>query len=314
MPLTFERVSGILAAGGTILGTSNKANPFQYWRKNEKGEFYATDESKTAKAVYEKHGLEALIVVGGDGSMTIADGLVKMGLNVIGIPKTIDNDIYGTDQSFGFDTAVHIITDAIDRIHTTAMSHHRVMVIEVMGRNAGWLALTSGVAGGGDIILIPETEYRMDVICGRVLVRSRTGSRFSIIIAAEGARESGGKAVVERMVKDSPDPVRLGGVGRKVAAEVEDSTGIEARVTVLGHLQRGGSPSPYDRVLGTLFGMKAVELLAMGDFGKMVALHNTQIETVDISVPAGKQRRVPPDHPLVSAARSVGAIFGDEGG
>ena len=314
IPLPYEYVSGILATGGTILGTSNTANPFKYWRRNERGEYSWIDESATAKKVYRKYGLHALVCVGGDGTMTIAHGLSEIGLNVVGIPKTIDNDLYGTDQTFGFDTAVNTITDAIDKIHTTAMSHHRAMVIEVMGRNSGWLALTAGVAGGGDIILIPEIEYDIGVVCERVTERSQKGKRFSIIVVAEGSREKGGEVVVERVVEGSPEPVRLGGVGHKVAGQIENMTGIESRLTVLGHLQRGGSPSSYDRVLGTLFGMWAMDLVAKGDFGKMVCLRHGGIESVDVSVPAGKQRRVPLDHLLLDAARAVGTVFGDEVG
>ncbi|MDP2948392.1 MAG: ATP-dependent 6-phosphofructokinase, partial [Chloroflexota bacterium] len=312
MRLTYESVSGIVCAGGTILGTSNKADPFNFWHKSSDGQYSSTDESETVRRVYQKHGLDALVCVGGDGSMTISFGLSRLGLNIVGIPKTIDNDLYGTDQSFGFDSAVNVITDAIDRIRTTAMSHHRDMVIETMGRNAGWLALTAGVAGGSDIILIPEIEYDVRAVCREVLARSHKGKRFSLVVVAEGAREKGGQVVVERIIKDSPEPVRLGGVGRKVAEQIEDLTGIESRVTVLGHLQRGGPPSPYDRTLGTLFGKKAMDLVAAGEFGKMVCLRNARIESVDISTPAGKQRRVPLDHPLMEAARSMGAVFGDE--
>ncbi|MFQ5812424.1 MAG: 6-phosphofructokinase [Anaerolineae bacterium] len=310
--LSYESVSGILATGGTILGASNKANPFQFWRKKESGEYYWTDETDAVRKVYSKYDLDGLVCVGGDGTMTIALGLSKIGLDVVGIPKTIDNDVYGTDQAFGFDTAVNIVTGAIDKIHTTAMSHHRAMVIEVMGRNAGWLALTAGVAGGGDIILIPEIEYDMDVVCKKVIERSRRGKRFTIIVVAEGAKPKGGKPVIERIVKDSPDPIRLGGVGRELAEQIENRCGIESRVTILGHLQRGGAPSSYDRVLGTLFGKKAVDLVAKGDFGEMVCLRDGKIQSVGIAVPAGKQGRVPLDHPLVEAARSVGAVFGDE--
>ena len=312
IPLTYERVSGILATGGTILGTSNRANPFEYWRQDSTGEYVSSDESDTAARVYARHGLDALICVGGDGSMTIGSGLASIGLNVVGIPKTIDNDLYGTEESFGFHTAVSIITDAIDRIHTTAMSHHRVMTIEVMGRNAGWLALTAGIAGGGDIILIPEIPYDLDTLCKEVTRRSHMGSRFSIIIVAEGAKARGGEVVIERIAKGSPDPVRLGGIGRQVAQRIESETGTESRATVLGHLQRGGPPSAHDRVLGTLFGKKAMDLVVAGEYGRMVSLQNGQIGSVDISVPAGRQRKVPLDHPLIAVARSVGTIFGDE--
>ncbi len=310
--LTYEGVSGIISTGGTILGTTNKANPFKFLRKSPSGQYSTTDESDAVRRVYESHGLEALVCVGGDGTMTISFGLAKLGLNVVGIPKTIDNDLYGTDQTFGFDSAVNVITDAIDRVRTTAMSHHRAMVIETMGRNAGWLALSAAVAGGGDIIFIPEIDYDIRVACKEVLSRGRKGKRFTLIVVAEGAKEKGGDLVVERVVKDSDEPVRLGGAGRQVAEKIESATGIESRVTVLGHLQRGGPPSPFDRTLGTLFGKKAVELVASRRFGRMVCLNKGAISSVDISTPAGKQRRVPLDHPLIEAARSVGAVFGDE--
>jgi len=312
VPLSFGSVSGIIASGGTILGTTNKIDPFNYLRKKGNGEYYSTDETDAVRRVYEKYDLDALVCIGGDGTMAIALGLSKVGLNVVGIPKTIDNDVYGTDQSFGFDTAVGIATAAIDRIHTTAMSHHRVMVIEVMGRNAGWLALNAGVAGGGDIILIPEIEYSIRAVRAKVSERDRGGKRFSIVVVAEGAREKDGQVVVERVIKDSAEPIRLGGIGRKIADQIEDMTGIESRVTVLGHLQRGGAPSSFDRVLGTLFGKKAVELAVNGEFGRMVCLRDGKVQSVDISVPAGKQRRVPLDHPLIEAARNVETAFGDE--
>lgn len=310
--LDYDSVSGILDRGGTILGSSNKANPFKYWRKDDSGRFYWKDESRRVKEIYEDLDLHALICIGGDGTLTVANQLRDLGLNIIGIPKTIDNDLYGTDQTFGFDTAVNIITDAIDKIHTTAMSHHRAMVIEVMGRNAGWLALTAGVAGGGDIILIPEIEYNIECVCKKVEERSHKGRRFSIIVVAEGAREKGGSQVIERIVKDSPEPIRLGGIGHKVANQIEEITGIESRVTVLGHLQRGGPPSPFDRILGTLFGRKAVSLIQEERFGRMVCLKGKNIEDVDISIAAGKQRMVEPDDPLLEAARCVGTVFGDE--
>jgi len=313
VPLSYRSVSGILATGGTILGTSNKADPFNFLSRRENGEYYSADETDTVRKVYEKYDLDAQVCIGGDGTMSIAHGLSKIGFNIVGIPKTIDNDVYGTDQSFGFDTAVGIATDAIDRIHTTAISHHRVMVIEVMGRNAGWLALTAGVAGGGDIILIPEIEYGLDAVCRKAIAWSRRGQGFSIVVVAEGARQKDGQAVVERVIKDSVEPMRLGGVGRKVADQIEDMTGIESRVTALGHLQRGGAPSAFDRILGTLFGMKAVELVANDEFGRMVCLRDGKVQSVDISVPADKQKKVPLDNPLIEAARNVGTVFGDEG-
>jgi ATP-dependent phosphofructokinase / diphosphate-dependent phosphofructokinase len=311
-PLDYEAASGILNLGGTILGTSNKANPFQFWQRHENGEFYATDESQKVLEIYKQHQLDALICVGGDGTFTISDGLQKLGMNIVGIPKTIDNDIFGTDQTFGFDTAVNTITDAIDKIHTTAIAHKRAMVIEVMGRNSGWLALTAGIAGGGDIILLPEIDYDIQLVCKRVTQRSKLGKSFTIIIVAEGAKEKSGEKVVDRIVKDSPDPVRLGGIGKVVANQIEEMTGVESRVTVLGHLQRGGSPSPFDRVLCTRFGEKAVRMIVEEDFGKWVCLRNGQLETEDLAFAAGRQRLVPYDHPLIEVARSLGTRFGNE--
>jgi 6-phosphofructokinase 1 len=310
--LDYEAASGILTLGGTILGTSNKANPFQFWQKDDKGEFYSTDESQTVLNVYKSLELDALVCIGGDGTFTIADGLQKLGMNVVGIPKTIDNDIYGTDQTFGFDTAVNTITDAIDKIHTTAMAHKRAMVIEVMGRNAGWLALMAGVAGGADLILLPEMEYDMEIVSKRVHERSQLGKKFTIVLVAEGAKEKKGQQIVERIVKDSPDPIRLGGVGKVIANQIEEMTGIETRVTVLGHLQRGGSPSPYDRVLCTIFGEKAVQMIHNQEFGKWVCWRNGKAETEELTFAAGRQRLVPLDHPLIEVARSVGVKFGNE--
>ena len=307
--LNYETTSGILALGGTILGTSNKANPFQFWQKNAKGEFYDTDVSGQAVENYHRLGLDALVCIGGDGTFTISDGLQQAGLNIVGVPKTIDNDIYGTDQTFGFDTAVNTITEAIDKIQTTAIAHHRAMVIEVMGRNAGWLALVSGVAGGADIILLPEADFDIQKVAGRVQERSKA---YTIIVVAEGAKEIAGNKIIDRVVKDSPDPVRLGGIGKVVANQVEDLTGVEARVTVLGHLQRGGSPSPYDRMLCTLFGEKAARMIHEGEFGRWVCWRNNKTETEALSFAAGRQRLVPPDHPLIEAARSIGVRFGNE--
>ncbi len=312
MPLRYESVSDILSLGGTILGTNNKVNPMRFAGRGPDGNITFSDRSETVRAVYRRRELDALLCIGGDGTMTIASGLNKLGLNIIGIPKTIDNDLYGTDQTFGFDTAVSIITEAIDRIRTTAASHHRAMVVEVMGRNAGWLALTAGVAGGGDIILIPEIDYDMETVCAKVVERSGCGKKFSIIVAGEGARERGGDVVVERNVKDSAEPIRLGGVGRKVAKEIERRTGVESRVTVLGHLQRGGTPSAYDRVLGTLLGIHAVRLACEGSFGRMVRLNANRIGSIALSDVSGRERTVPPDHPLLLAARLLGTVFGDE--
>jgi phosphofructokinase-like protein len=308
--LDYEAVSGILTAGGTILGTSNKANPYEYWRKDETGKGYKTDESETVISTYRRHNLDALVCIGGDGTLTIAHGLVQRGLNIVGVPKTIDNDIHGTDQTFGFDTAVNIIAEAVDRIQTTAIAHKRVMVVEVMGRNAGWLALYGGVAGGADIILIPEIPYDLDAIIERVKFRGGFESSFTVIVVAEGAKPKGGGQVVDRTVEGSHDPIRLGGIGKVLCGQIEDATGHESRVTVLGHIQRGGTTSPADRILCTQLGHKAMQLVAEGKFGLMACIQHGQLSSMSLDAPAGKQRTVPADHPLIAAARAVGTHFG----
>jgi ATP-dependent phosphofructokinase / diphosphate-dependent phosphofructokinase len=243
--------------------------------------------------------------------MAIAKQLGQKGVHIVGVPKTIDNDIWGTDQTFGFDTAVSIATEAIDRIHTTAMSHHRVMIVEVMGRYAGWLALSSGIAGGGDVILIPEIPYSTEKVCQCVLERSRRGRRFSIVVVAEGAKPVGGGVVVKQIVKDSTDPIRLGGVGQMLASRIEEGTGLESRVTVLGHLQRGGTPTAFDRILATRFGVKAAELCSTGASGVMVSLRGYDIVAVPLSDVGGRVRLVDPGHTLIDVARRVGTCLGD---
>jgi len=308
--LSFEKVSGILTLGGTILGTSNKADPFRFPVK-KKGKITYEDLSDKAIENCRKRGIEALICIGGDGTLTVANKLIQKGLKIVGVPKTIDNDLSGTDVTFGFDTAVANATEAIDKIHTTAMSHHRVLVIETMGRYAGWIALTSGVAGGGDIILIPEIPYDIKKICERVKERGRRGKRFSIIIVAEGARPKDGDIVVSRIVEGSPEPIRLGGIGQKIGQEIEKRTGIETRVAVLGHLQRGGTPTAFDRILATRYGTHSVHLLKQGKFGHMVALKGQRITSIPISQAIKKLKLVPLNHPLIQAARSVGTSFGD---
>jgi ATP-dependent phosphofructokinase / diphosphate-dependent phosphofructokinase len=258
-----------------------------------------------------QRGLDALIVIGGDGTMTVASHFAARGVNCIGVPKTIDNDLVGTDVTFGFATAAAVAADALDRIHTTAASHHRAMVVEVMGRNAGWLALQAGVASGADVILIPEIPFEIEKVCELVVSRSRHGKRCSILCVSEGARPKDGKQVVARIDPTSPDPVRLGGVGQVVATQIEQSTGIETRVTVLGHVQRGGTPLPDDRVLATRFGHAALGLLMSGGAGRLVVMQGARITDVDLTSAAGKQRLVPIDHPLIEAARDVGTCFGD---
>jgi phosphofructokinase-like protein len=307
--LHWERVSGILTQGGTILGTNNRANPFR-WPLKGKKEIKFKDISDQVVAYIHELGLDVLVCIGGDGTMSIASQLSEKGVRIVGVPKTIDNDIVGTDLTFGFDSAVSTATEAIDKIHTTAMSHHRVMVVEVMGRYAGWLALHSGIAGGGDIILIPEIPYRLDIIEHVVKDRSRKGKKFSIVVVSEGAKPEGGERVVQRVVKDSTDPVRLGGIGHQVADQIENATGLECRVTVLGHLQRGGTPTAFDRVLATRYGVKAAELCQEGKSSEMVALRGTEIVTVPLSEVGGKMRLVDLNHPLLQVAERVGTCLG----
>ncbi|MDO8603144.1 MAG: ATP-dependent 6-phosphofructokinase [Candidatus Omnitrophota bacterium] len=306
LPISYEDVSGILALGGTFLGASNKANPFRH--PDPKGRF--RDVSDMAVENYKAMGLDGLICIGGDGTLNIAYRLLKKGVRLVGVPKTIDNDLKQTDTTIGFDSALITTTQAIDKLHTTAQSHHRVMVIEVMGRYAGWLALYSGLAGGGDIILLPEIPYDIKKVCEVVLKRNQSGKRFSIVVVSEGARPKAGKVVVRKMVKDSTDPVRLGGIGNKLANDIENMTGLEARVTVLGHLQRGGEPSPFDRILATRFGVEACKLTVKGDFGKVVVLKAGQIRKVDLEKAVEDIKRVSLNEPVIDVARAVGATFG----
>jgi phosphofructokinase-like protein len=308
--LEYNDVSGILTQGGTILGTSNAANPYRYpVKKGNRLEFQ--DVSRTAIENAKKLNIDCLVCIGGDGTMHITNDLLRDGVPVVGIPKTIDNDLKGTDITFGFDSAVSIATEGIDRLHSTAQSHHRVMIVEVMGRNAGWIALHSGVAGGGDIILIPEIPYDVEIIAAKVKDRNRRGKRFSIVVVSEGARPKGGEVVVRRIVKESTDPVRLGGIGFVVGAQIERFTGIETRTVVMGHLQRGGSPTPFDRVLATRLGTKAVDLIASREFGFMVAVKGSALTKVPLQDVAKGPRTVRSNDPLIATARSVGTCFGD---
>jgi 6-phosphofructokinase 1 len=256
--------------------------------------------------------IDALVLIGGDGTLASADRLYRSGLPIIGVPKTIDNDLSGTDVTFGFDTAVTVATEAIDRLHSTAQSHHRIMIVEVMGRRAGWIALYAGVAGGGDIILIPEIPYTTEAITAKVKARRKQGKRFSLVVIAEGAKPKGGDVVIQKLVANSAEPVRLGGVGFVLGDELERLTGTETRCVVLGHLQRGGSPTSGDRILATQLGAEAVNLIARGEFGRMVAVRCGEIVSISLDVPAQGPRLVPPDHPLIAVARSVGTSFGDE--
>lgn len=310
--LEYDDVSGILTLGGTILGSSNRANPFAWVDRENQSTKEKSDRSDEALENFKKQGLDALVCIGGDGTMSIAARLQEKGIPVVGVPKTIDNDIHGTDVTFGFDTAVQIVSDAIDRLHTTGQSHHRVMVVETMGRYAGWLALYGGVAGGGDVILIPEIPYDLDQIIERVSDRNRRGRRFSLLVVAEGVKLPSGGHAVKFKDESSHDPVRLGGIGFWLARQVEESTGISCRATVLGHLQRGGTPTAFDRVLATRFGREAMRLVAEGRSGVMVGLRCTGLETTPLGELANRQRLVDPENEIVQVARSVGTSFGDE--
>jgi 6-phosphofructokinase 1 len=307
--LGLKDVSGIMARGGTILGTSNRANPFRFPVLQEEDYVYL-DRSSQAVRNFEALGLEALIAIGGDGTMSASAGMLDKGLPVVGVPKTIDNDLWGTDVTFGFDSALAVATEAIDRIHTTAQSHHRIMIVEVMGRYAGWIALGSGMAGGGDIILIPEIPYDVNAISDRIKERNSRGKRFSIVVVGEGAKPVGGEMVVKQRIANSPDPIRLGGVSHQLAAQLEGLLNIETRVTILGHLLRGGSPTAFDRLLATRFGVEAMRQVARGNLGTMVVLRGNQTETIPIKDAAGKIRRVTPDHPWVRMAISIGISLG----
>jgi 6-phosphofructokinase 1 len=305
--LTPDDVRGILPRGGTILGTTNRGDPFAYrWRDGNA--IRVEDRSDRVIQTARELGLDALIVVGGDGSLRIGHRLHQRGIPVIGIPKTIDNDISATDVTFGFDTAVNAACEAIDRLHTTAESHHRVMVLEVMGRNAGWIAIEAGIAGGGDIILIPELPFSLERVEAQIVDRHRVGRNFSIVVAAEGATVQGG----QQLMLEPSNPLsaaRLGGIGAWLAHTLGGRIEHEVRATVLGHLQRGGSPTAFDRILATRFGIAAVEALIAGEFGLMVALQGSAIVSVPLDA-AIIHKPVPVDGPLVGAARRLGISFG----
>ncbi len=305
-------VRGILPRGGTILGTTNRGNPFQYVERLADGTERVSDASGTVKQNFERLGLDALVVIGGDGTLSIAHRLMKEhGIPVVGVPKTIDNDLAATDRTFGFATAVEVATDALDRLHTTAESHHRIMLLEVMGREAGWIALHSGVAGGADVVLIPEIPFETEPVVAKVWARQNRGTPFSIIVVAEGAHHRDGAQVYQ-----SVDPVtgwkRLGGISYELAPVLQKKTGLEVRVTVLGHIQRGGSPCADDRILGTRLGAEAMRLVMRGRFDHMVALRGEEIEAVPLEKAINRLKLVDPKGQLVRNARSLGIVFGDE--
>jgi 6-phosphofructokinase 1 len=306
-PLTPRDVTGILRLGGTILGTVNRGDPFHEPITTPEGTF---DYADRVMEMFQKARLDALVCIGGDGTLGIAYEFYKRGIPLVGVPKTIDNDIVGTTSCFGFDTAVSFATEAIDRLHTTAEAHRRIMVVEVMGRYSGWIALHGGVAGGADVILIPEVPYDLDKVARCIGARDQWGARFSIVVVAEGARPKGGRiSVVEAAHGGHPE--RLGGAGMSVAKELEARTGKESRFVVLGHLQRGGAPTAFDRTLATRFGGKAVELLLNGQFGKMVANHPPDIVPIPLGEVVGKIKTVPLDYDLITTARALSVSFGD---
>jgi phosphofructokinase-like protein len=308
-PLTFDNVSNILTLGGTILGSSNTTNPFAYIPPESKTK-RKIDVSDRCIENLRKRGIEALVAIGGDGTMASAAAFAKKGLTIMGVPKTIDNDVWGTDITFGFNTAVNTATEAIDKIHTTASSHHRVMLVEVMGRYAGWIALYAGVAGGADIILIPEIPYEPEKVAQVITRRSQKGRRFSIIVVAEGARAKGGGMVIAKMVKNSPDPIRLGGIAFVLADHLAQMTGLSCRGVNLGHVQRGGSPTPWDRDLATMFGHHAVECLVRGQVNHLVNWKDGRLGEIPLRQIAGKIKTVPRNHPMIQAARAVATSFG----
>ena len=305
VPLTMESIRGILPKGGTLLRTTNRGNPFEYPIIDD-GRVRCIDRSQEVLENIAAREIDGIIAIGGDGTLRIAERLCDMGIPMVAVPKTIDNDLAATDYTFGFMTAVAVATDAVDRLHTTAESHDRVMILEVMGRNAGWIALYSGMAGGADIILVPEIPYRAEEIVRTIRSRQKEGSKFDIIVVAEGAKRLGG----EESYLDKASR-RLGGVAYQVAADIAQNIDLEIRVTVLGHIQRGGSPIAYDRILATRFGAAAAELVLHSDFGKMVALRGDEIVPVLIHDAVSKPKFVDPDGPLVASARDVGISFGD---
>ena len=305
-----ESVRGITHLGGTILGTSNRGNPFRWPELQTDGTWSERDRSDELIAAFNRFELDALLALGGDGTLKIAFQLWKKGLPVVGVPKTIDNDVGGTVSTFGFDTAVQTATEAIDKIHSTAEAHQRVMVVEVMGRYAGWIALRSGLAGSADVILIPEIPFDLEKVCDKVRAREAAGRHFSIVVVAEGAAEQGGTATVKSAAVSGGEE-RLGGVSELVARYITKHTGKETRTLTLGHLQRGGSPTTLDRVLALRLGSAAVRAVEAGLFGHMVALHPPDIVTVPLEDALEKPHRVTAESDLIQTARAMGISFGD---
>jgi 6-phosphofructokinase 1 len=308
-----DAVRGIQHLGGTILGSTNRGDPFRYGVTTAGGELEVQDVSNRLVQRFHEHGFDALVALGGDGSIAIAKRLLDLGIpRVVAVPKTIDNDLAGTDVTFGFDTAVATATDAIDRLHSTAQAHERVMVVEVMGRYAGWIALYSGVAGGADVVLIPELEFDLERVCEKVLQRERLGRTFSIVVAAEGARARGGERVFQGVADQLREHKRLGGIAELLAREIEERTGKEARSLVLGHLQRGGSPVMSDRLLAARVGCAATRFLATTEASGLVAVRDGELRLVPLEECIGRIRTVPLDSNMLQTGRDLGLCFGDE--
>lgn len=307
--LDMTDVRGLLPRGGTILGSTNRANPFHY-EVQTNGAVKVFDVSETVLHRAREYGIQVLIVIGGDGSMRLAQEFMHKGLQVVGVPKTIDNDLHGTESTVGFDTAVTTAMEALDKLHTTAESHHRVLVLEVMGRHAGWIALAAGVAGGADVILIPEIPYHVDVIADKIKQRNQSGAKFSLVVVAEGSMPLGGEAVYQAE-RDLGGVSRLGGIGEVVAAQLRRVCQTDVRVTVLGHLQRGGSPTAFDRLLATRFGNTVVHMIAQGHMGHMVALRDGRMTAIPLGDAVSQPKQVPLESDLVRAAVGLTICLGD---
>lgn len=310
IPLDLENTTGIFSKGGTILGSSNVDTPFRVPVVRNGQKTYEDQSDNVVKHLIQSE-IDAMIVVGGDGTQAMSHGLAKKGVKVVGIPKTIDNDLNGTEFTIGFFTAVSTAVEALDKLHTTAESHHRIMVVELMGRNAGWIALFAGLGGDADVILIPEVPFDLNKVGSFLRDLHHTRKRYSIVVVAEGAKPVGGDVTVSKIIEDSPEQVRLGGIGHRVANDLERITGRESRAIVLGHLLRGGSPEGFDRVLASRFGVHAVKAVVEGKFDSMVAYRNDNVELVPLETGAGKNRFISADTPFLVAARARGINFGD---
>ena len=309
--LTLDDVSDIIIKGGTILYSSNKDNLFDYTVVDVNGVEHHGDYSDVGVENLKKAGIDALVVIGGDGTLTSGRDFARKGVKVIGVPKTIDNDLAATDTTFGFDTAVAVATDAIDKLRTTAESHSRIIVIEAMGRYAGFIGIASAIAGGCDACLIPEIPYDINKVADAIKENQKNGKNYALVVVAEGAKPLGGDVVVSKVVENSPDPIRLGGIGNVVASQLEELVGLEARATILGHVQRGGTPTANDRILSTRYGTYAVELLMQGKFGNMVTLSGSELSYESLENVIGKNKAVEEDSYWVQTARGINLCLGD---